>query len=911
MNLNTIQNKICLFLIILITLAAVGVRVVGLSYDNLVSYNHDERIHLRTAEEIYSGTFNPRRIWEGKKFLYVFYPWLSMYIVAGVYWFYDLILGVYTFLASWLIYLSGAGGGYLQNYHPPSSRLDHRQALYLGRLTVALFGAATIPLVYQIGRKIRDRRAGLLAAAFIALSGYHVANCHWLKNDIIATFFLVAAFFYTLRIFRRGQILDYVFAGVFSAAAVNAKFYTVPILASVLFAHLATVRSTTVRVLLRRLFAGKLICFVLVFVLVFAATYPLLYLDFDYILSNFREMADKTETDAMFGGLGNKARPRSFFQIRGDNLINFGRFAWEMEAGIGPYVLLLGLGGLAAALLMVSFPLVYLVSAVLVASPGIRYQDVLPLAPFFALLAAYFIRFLFTLVFKKQWPVTVGMVGAATLLLIPYVRMVIRMDYGYWQRSVRYFATRWADRNIPPGSSVIRESKTLSLDGRRYRSARVRALWDRDVDALKKAGADYLVVAQRHEARALEETGLFGPDHPYGKFYLSLPSHYELIKHFDLGVIPYRGGGSKIWRLRTDFPFAPRGINSAFLRRIQNDLSFSSPQILFSGPAGSCEGTTAFIVPPEEEVGRLIISPVPLDRLGVQILNGTNPGEIKFRYGLEKAERDLGSKGRDQIVVEPASGFPFINYSYRVSVASVWNSSCLARLQLDPYRIGLGYFETGKYQEAISFLEQAVRSSPDDWYPRALLAAAFNRSGSPEKAQAHRTALKENFPKYRQAISALADSRLPLNRWEKEFEKWTGVHPAWLARRAGRKWFRGEWNENELCPGMKRIETEVFHLPPETYRVVFRSAPPAESARPGTFTVRLRRGKRVIRQLESSESEALPGITFTAENLDDGYSLLLEGDAESLSAIKEIIVHPASASLRERVEEYLESINDW
>ena len=66
-----------------------------------------------------------------------------------------------------------------------------------------------------------------------------------------------------------------------------------------------------------------------------SATYPLLYMDFNYIVDNFQKMADKTETNAMFGALGNQARPRTFLEIRWDNLCNFARFSWEMEAGIG------------------------------------------------------------------------------------------------------------------------------------------------------------------------------------------------------------------------------------------------------------------------------------------------------------------------------------------------------------------------------------------------------------------------------------------------------------------------------------------------------------------------------------------------------------------------------------------------
>jgi len=913
MKKKKIQNKIYLFLIILVTILAVGARIVGLSYDNLISYNHDERIHLLAAEEIFSGNLNPRDIWEGRKFLYIFYPWLSMYIVAGVYYIYDLILSWYSFIASWLIFIAGGGGSFLQKYSFKYQWLDKRQSLYLGRLTVALIGAANIPLLYLVGKRLWNRRVGLLAAAILAFNGYHVANCHWMKNDIIATFFLTAAFLFIVRIFLRGKTSDYIFAAIFSAAAINAKSYTVPILASCLFAHLGTLPRLTIKGIFRRLIDRKLILFVLVFLVIFVATYPLLYLDFDYIVDNFQKMADKTETDAMFGGLGNKARPRTFLQIRGDNICNFARFSWEMGAGMGGYVLLLGIGGIITAfwtrkkrlLLLISFPVIYLIAAVLVASPGVRYQDVIPLIPFFALLAAVFIQFIFQTVFKKQWLVTGAVLASGMILLIPYLRMVIRMDYGYWERSVRYYATRWAGRNIPPGSAVIRESKTLSLNGSRYRSARVRALWDRNVEILKASGVDYLVVAERHERRALEETGLFGPEHPYGKFYLTLPSEYDLIKQFSIGEIPYRGGGSKIWQLRKEYPITPGGINSALLRRIQNDFSFSSLDIIFPDQGGRCEGTTGFIVPPDEQLGRLIISPVPIPRLGIQVLHGDKSGKIRIRSSSDKMLEEFGPDQVRQFVVSPRDGFPFIDYSYRISISSAWNSPSLVRLQTDPYRIGLGYFEIKEYREAIPFLEEARRIFPDDWYPRILLAFSYSMLGSREKAEFYRAEVERLFPDYRSALGILGDDDLSSARWAEEFKNLTGLNPEWISQRAGQSWYKDELMYE---PGMRRIEIKEFYLPKGDYRIWLRRSSSGKINKFGLLSARLRRDGADLLQWDLPEGEGTADYELKNRNMSNKYTLIIEGEKESFSGLNEILIYPTVDSIRSRVSEYFKEI---
>lgn len=914
MNKSKIENKIGVFLIILITLAAIGARVIGLSYDNLICYNHDEQIHLLTAEKIFHGELNPREIWEGRKFLYIFYPWLSMYIVAGIYYLYDLILSCYSSIAVWLIYLAGAGGSLVRDFSFPSRGFDSRHALYMGRLIVALIGAANIPLLFLIGKRLWDRRVGLLAAAFLALNGYHVANCHWMKNDIIATFFLAVAFLFSIRIFSLRKLSDYILAAVFSAAAINTKSYTAPILATCLFAHLSTFSSLTFRSFFRALITRKFVVFVIVFLLIFIITYPLFYLDFNYIISNFQKVAEKTETDAMFGGLGNKARPRTLLEIRWDNICNFARFSWEMEAGLGGYVLLLGVGGIITSLLtrkkrlllLVSFPLLFLISAVLVASPGIRYQDIIPLIPFFALLAAVFIRFIGKIVFKKNWLVTVTVLILGIAVLIPYIRMVIRMDYGYWERSIRYFATRWVARNIPPGSTVIRESKTLSLNDSRYHSARVRALWDRDINGLKSAGVDYLIVAQRHEARALEETGLFGPEHPYGRFYLSLPDHYDLIKEFNLGVIPYRGGGSKIWELRKEYPFSPRSINSAFLRRIQDDFSFSSPEILFPDQSGRCEGTTGYIISPDDKEGRLLVSPVPIPRLGIQVRNGSQAGRIRIRYGTEKITEDFQPGQVRQFVISPSSGFPFIDYSYRINVSAPWNTPCRARIQTNSLRIGLGYYEMKDYAEAIPFLEEACRLSQDDWYPHVLLAIAYNLIREEEKADFYFNQAEKVFPEFFTALKTLGDDRLSMDQWKNEFEKWTGFTVEWIAQRTGRSWIQDDWIETSSDSDNSRIELGEFYLPEGYYRIMLRR-----------FSWDEKESLTGLLYLEGNliggwscypGDEGMDSYEFENRSLSNKYTLIVEGSADLLSNLDDILIYPTVDSIRLRIDSYIDEI---
>ena len=400
MNLQSFQSKASLILLLLLILAALLVRVWGCGYGGLESWNHDEQIHLRTAMLIYNGEMNTHQMWASRQNKYVLYPWFGMYIVA-------LILRLYTGAGSLITFLlshpwNGPAFAHL-------GQLTNREALLIGRLMVALAGTLTVPVVYAIGRLIRDRWTGLLAAALIAFNGYHVANCHWLKNDIFATFFLSLAFLYAVKIFIRGRTGHYVLAALFSAFAIASKYNTFPIVFVVLIAHLLR-GEISFRQILGSLVNRKILCFYLMFIIVLFVTWPLLYLDFGYFRSQVIEWTIRAPTKHMFAGIDKYAAPRGFWSARLINAINYLLFSMKMAGGMGIYVTVLGLGGIFLSfwrkkrrlILLTVFPILYTAMMVFLVS-GMRNQDTIPVYPFFAILSAVFIRSVAEAVLGKGW----------------------------------------------------------------------------------------------------------------------------------------------------------------------------------------------------------------------------------------------------------------------------------------------------------------------------------------------------------------------------------------------------------------------------------------------------------------------------------------------------------------------------
>ena len=107
-------------------------------------------------------------------------------------------------------YLVGAGlatgsrtgifgeGGWLAAFRAARAPFFGR-VFVLGRLLAALFGIATVALVYLVARDCGEARAGTLAAAVLAVSPLHLLHSHYLTADVALGFWLLAAAALSLR----------------------------------------------------------------------------------------------------------------------------------------------------------------------------------------------------------------------------------------------------------------------------------------------------------------------------------------------------------------------------------------------------------------------------------------------------------------------------------------------------------------------------------------------------------------------------------------------------------------------------------------------------------------------------------------------------------------------------------------
>ncbi len=91
------------------------------------------------------------------------------------------------------------------------------------RAVTAVFGTATIGLVYWVGRRISPL-AGVLAAALFAVQSMHIRESHFVLTDVPMTFFVVLAWYLTLRAPDRPGLRGWLLAGMAVGAAAATKY---------------------------------------------------------------------------------------------------------------------------------------------------------------------------------------------------------------------------------------------------------------------------------------------------------------------------------------------------------------------------------------------------------------------------------------------------------------------------------------------------------------------------------------------------------------------------------------------------------------------------------------------------------------------------------------------------------------
>jgi 4-amino-4-deoxy-L-arabinose transferase-like glycosyltransferase len=109
-----------------------------------------------------------------------------------------------------------------------------------GRLVTALFGIATVWIVYRSGRRIAGPFASSVAAGLLAVNAFHISKSQVIEVDVPLAFFVTLSLFLMARLADRPSAGVYALAGTAVGLAASAKYPGALLVFPFLAAHLLT-----------------------------------------------------------------------------------------------------------------------------------------------------------------------------------------------------------------------------------------------------------------------------------------------------------------------------------------------------------------------------------------------------------------------------------------------------------------------------------------------------------------------------------------------------------------------------------------------------------------------------------------------------------------------------------------------
>jgi len=257
---SQLNQKKVFWVLLMILIIAFFLRIWGISF-GLPGLDHgDETEVVNHSVRFGSGDFNPHRFQYGSFFQYI------LFVFFGIYFFIGFISGKFSSVHQFAIH-------FIQ---------DPTNFYLIARGLSAVFGTATLSIIYLIGKRVKHEGVGLLAALFLALSYQHVVHSHYCTVDISLAFFFTLAVYQCLILFDNDHLWRYVWAGLSIGLAVATKFNGVIAIIALIITHFLKRSNFN---LVERIFCKKLWLGIgTIFIGHFIAC-PYFYLDLDVALN--------------------------------------------------------------------------------------------------------------------------------------------------------------------------------------------------------------------------------------------------------------------------------------------------------------------------------------------------------------------------------------------------------------------------------------------------------------------------------------------------------------------------------------------------------------------------------------------------------------------------------------------------
>jgi len=435
----------------------------------------------------------------------------------------------------------------------------------LNRSLSAFFGTLIIFLVLRIGTKLYGSGVGLLSAFFVTFSVGLIQASHFGTVDIQLIFFLSLTFLCAINIFNKGDLKNYIFAGLSLGLTVAIKFTGIIVLFPIFVSHVIHCNENfssdnKIALYARALFSIRLLSCLITALVIFLILSPHALLSF----SNFFDYS-VNQSSSFLGNLN-----RIYFGELKDwtlsyvgttpylyhisNLLFFVMgYPLEIVSIIGTLYVLFTFSKEDKIILALIIPLFLIVGAGKVKT--IRF--ILPLIPFFAITGARFLVHVYGIVknqkVKYMWLALVAAIlSYSAFYSFAYVNI-------YSVSDSRIQAQQWFLENVNPGAKIVMEDDVTYLppikNDSRFTSRPFKEKsyyhimfilnpyyfgWEDYPNRVKKRlifnalkGADYIVTSERHFQPYLKLEHYRPVEYQYYNDLFSGKLGFSLIKSFD------------------------------------------------------------------------------------------------------------------------------------------------------------------------------------------------------------------------------------------------------------------------------------------------------------------------------------------------------------------------------------------
>ena len=170
------------------------------------------------------------------------------------------------------------------------SQLIFEQAIIIGRFYSAFLSVLLIPSIYYVGAKLVNKRVGILAATFCALSVGLIQFSHFGTFEVWLTFLGIWLFYFSVKLVKDLSLKNIIIVGVIFGLLLATKISSLPLLIvpliSITLNTLPKIKTQIYLSIFKIIY--KTLVLIFTSLIVFIITSPYVFLDYNSFLSSMR-----------------------------------------------------------------------------------------------------------------------------------------------------------------------------------------------------------------------------------------------------------------------------------------------------------------------------------------------------------------------------------------------------------------------------------------------------------------------------------------------------------------------------------------------------------------------------------------------------------------------------------------------